>query len=57
MKRLKAPYGKQTLLESESKEVIECPRCGFEMKNITACHMICSNCGGHLDCSEKGLTW
>jgi hypothetical protein len=57
MKRLKAPYGKQTLLESESKEVIECPRCGFEMKNMTACHMVCSNCGGHLDCSEKGLTW
>jgi hypothetical protein len=57
MKGLKGPDGKILLLESESKEAVECPRCGFEMKNMTACHMVCSNCGGHLDCSEKGLTW
>lgn len=45
------------MLEPEQEKVVECPRCGFEMKSMTACHMICTNCGGHMDCSEKGLTW
>ena len=40
------------------KKVVECPRCGFEtMKEMTACHLICSNCGQHLTCDEKSLTW
>jgi anaerobic ribonucleoside-triphosphate reductase len=42
---------------AETKEVIECPRCGFEMKNMTACHMICPNCGANYDCSDKGGVW
>jgi len=46
-----------SLLLQEDKEVIDCPRCGFEMKHMQACHMICPNCGAHMDCSEKGLTW
>jgi Zn finger protein HypA/HybF involved in hydrogenase expression len=45
------------LLLGEDEEVINCLRCGFEMKYMQACHMICPNCGAHLDCSEKGLTW
>jgi predicted RNA-binding Zn-ribbon protein involved in translation (DUF1610 family) len=45
------------LLLGEAHEAIDCPRCGFEMKHMQACHMICPNCGAHLDCSEKGLTW
>jgi hypothetical protein len=47
------------LLEEEEEEwkVINCPRCGFEMKHLQSCHLICTNCGGHMDCSEKGLTW
>lgn len=35
----------------------ECPKCGFQMKNMTSCHMICPNCGSHLDCSDKGNFW
>lgn len=45
------------VLLGEDQQVIDCPRCGFEMKHLQACHMICPNCGAHLDCSEKGLTW
>lgn len=29
-------------------------KCGFDMNKMTACHMICPNCGAHLDCSDKG---
>lgn len=35
----------------------DCPKCNFKMKNMTACHMICPNCGAHLDCSDKGSVW
>jgi len=42
---------------SEIKEVIECMRCGFEMKNMTACHLRCPNCGSEMDCSDKGGVW
>lgn len=35
----------------------ECPKCGFDMKKMTACHLICPNCGAHLDCSDKGSFW
>jgi ribosomal protein L37E len=44
------------MLEAE-QEVINCPRCGFEMMHMQACHMFCSNCGVHLDCSDKGGVW
>ncbi|HEV8405022.1 MAG TPA: hypothetical protein VGQ13_03855 [Nitrososphaera sp.] len=43
-------------MEAE-QEVINCPRCGFEMMHMQACHMFCSNCGVHLDCSDKGGVW
>jgi hypothetical protein len=44
-------------MSAEAKEVIECPRCGFEMKNMTVCHMRCNNCGAELTCSDKSFYW
>lgn len=38
-----------------SKE--KCERCGFKMKELTVCHLICENCGAHMDCSDKGSVW
>ena len=38
-------------------EDIVCPRCETTMNKLTACHMICPNCGAHLDCSDKGSFW
>ena len=34
-----------------------CDRCGYDMKKITTCHLICPNCGANYDCSDKGSTW
>ena len=28
-----------------------CDRCNVKMRKMTACHLICENCGAHLDCS------
>jgi hypothetical protein len=39
------------------KEEITCPRCDNKMVDMQACHMICPNCGAHLDCSDKGSYW
>lgn len=39
------------------KEEITCPRCGTKMDDMQACHMVCGNCGAHLDCSDKGSFW
>lgn len=39
------------------KEEIRCPRCNSKMTDMQACHMICENCGAHLDCSDKGSFW
>ncbi|MFZ1076809.1 MAG: hypothetical protein WAN47_05200 [Nitrosotalea sp.] len=39
------------------KEQIKCPRCERMMTSMQACHMICTNCGAHLDCSDKGSFW
>jgi len=39
------------------KEEIMCPKCDFKMNKLTSCHLICSNCGSHLDCSDKGNFW
>jgi len=36
---------------------IECPRCGFTMTYIQACHVRCHNCGAELTCSDKGSFW
>ena len=35
----------------------ECDKCGEPMRKMTACHLICENCGSHLDCSDKGSVW
>jgi len=35
----------------------DCDRCGEPMRKMTACHLICENCGSHLDCSDKGSVW
>jgi|GEM_PF-4634350 len=55
-KQLKEIFEKSQSV-GEEQETIDCPRCGFQMKHMQACHMVCTNCGGHMDCSEKGLTW
>jgi predicted amidophosphoribosyltransferase len=34
-----------------------CDRCGHDMKEIQPCHLICPNCGSHLDCTDKGNVW
>lgn len=39
------------------KDEIRCPRCNSKMTDMQACHMICENCGAHLDCSDKGSFW
>ena len=39
------------------KEEIMCPKCDFKMDELTSCHLICPNCGSHLDCSDKGNFW
>lgn len=39
------------------KTEIECPKCNNNMDAMTACHLICPNCGSHLDCSDKGNFW
>jgi hypothetical protein len=31
---------------------MECPVCGFEMQDMSACHRRCYNCGAELDCGE-----
>ena len=35
----------------------ECDKCGHKMKKLNTCHLICPNCGSHLDCSDKGSVW
>ena len=45
------------VMEAEQKQSVECPRCGFEMKNMTACHLRCNNCGAELTCSDKSFYW
>jgi len=36
---------------------IKCPKCNQVMSRMQACHLICKNCGAHLDCSDKGSYW
>jgi hypothetical protein len=31
---------------------IECEVCGFEMRYVAACKILCSNCGYRRDCSD-----
>jgi len=38
-------------------EKILCPKCNEVMSSMQACHLICKNCGAHLDCSDKGSYW
>ena len=45
------------MVEEEIKERLECMRCGFEMAEYSACHLICRNCGSELTCSDKGSFW
>ena len=40
-----------------AKNKLECPRCGFIMAHIQACHLRCPNCGAELTCSDKGMFW
>ena len=34
-----------------------CPKCNNEMSKLNTCHLICNNCGSHLDCTDKGGFW
>jgi hypothetical protein len=34
-----------------------CIRCGFDMIDISACHLKCLKCGAEHDCSDKGNFW
>jgi predicted amidophosphoribosyltransferase len=43
------------LIPEEVEEI--CDRCNVKMRKMTACHLICENCGSHLDCSDKGTVW
>jgi DNA-directed RNA polymerase subunit RPC12/RpoP len=58
---VKSYYDEPSVLEaeqqSESKEEIECPRCGFTMKHLQVCHLRCNNCGAELTCSDKSFYW
>lgn len=36
---------------------VACPRCSHAMIEMQACHLLCGNCGSHLDCSDKGSYW
>lgn len=45
------------LFQMEQPDSVLCLRCGFIMTKFQACHLICKNCGGHYDCSEKGSVW
>ena len=38
-------------------EEVKCPKCNEVMASLHACHLICKNCGAHLDCSDKGNYW
>lgn len=44
-------------LKDESKEKIECIRCGFKMEELSVCHIKCFRCGAELTCSDKGNYW
>ena len=43
--------------KNRNNQDVICPRCENTMNKFTTCHMICPNCGSHLDCSDKGTFW
>lgn len=45
------------LFQMEEKDSVVCMRCGHQMITFQTCHLICKNCGAHLDCSDKGSVW
>jgi ribosomal protein L37AE/L43A len=48
----------QKYQEIENTNKQECPKCEFKtMRKMTECHLICENCGAHMDCSDKGSVW
>ncbi len=44
-------------MKSFVSEPTNCPRCEEKMTAMQSCHLICTNCGAHLDCSDKGTFW
>lgn len=44
-------------IKKNAKEKIECIICGFEMRELTVCHLKCFKCGSELTCSDKGNYW
>lgn len=47
----------KTAKSSSNSQNIICPRCAFEMGELSACHLRCTNCGAEMDCSDKGSVW
>ncbi len=43
--------------DGDKKKQYVCIRCGFEMIEMTVCHLKCFRCGAEYDCSDKGLFW
>jgi hypothetical protein len=43
--------------KNKEKKQYECIRCGFEMVEMSVCHLKCFRCGVEHDCSDKGGFW
>lgn len=50
-------YRMPTSSDGRGNDAIACPRCNHKMIEMQACHLLCGNCGAHLDCSDKGSYW
>ena len=55
--RAREKFNRAAPPDSGVSEELACPRCGVPMKRMQVCHMFCTNCGAHLDCSDKGSYW
>ena len=43
--------------DKNKKKRYLCMRCGYEMTEMTVCHLKCFRCGAEHDCSDKGNFW
>ena len=58
--KIKQSHSRQktkTVKNSSNSQNVICPRCAFEMGELSACHLRCTNCGAEMDCSDKGSVW
>jgi len=47
----------QNKVKKNKKIPYVCIRCGYEMTEMTVCHLKCFRCGAEHDCSDKGSFW